>query len=210
MVQCGHLLLLLLLLLSPLTTLGDKPTQDIIDTPNERARNNDEQGESENNQSNNNNNNKLTSKSTPIEYFNPPFDPNVPPLYSKSGTRLVTLNELYAHGSINGTLRPYWLAIMGRVYDVDKGHAHYGPEGGYSFFTGCDGTKAFVTGEFNDEGLSDDVSELTPLQLLDIEGWVKFYDKDYTYVGKLIGRYYNEKGNPTKHYYKYVKTDMYN
>ena len=140
------------------------------------------------------------------DYYNPPFDPLVSsPLYSKAGTRLVTLNELAVHGSVNGTLRPYWLAIMGRVYDVDKGERHYGPDGGYSFFTGCDGTKAFVTGEFNDDGLTDDTSELTPEQLLDIDGWVQFYEKDYTFVGKLIGRYYDKNGNPTKAYYKYMK-----
>lgn len=76
-------------------------------------------------------------KATP-EYYNPPFDPNNPsePLYSKSGTRLITLNELAAHGH-SGPLKPIWLAIMGRVYDVDKGAEHYyGPNGGYKFFTG--------------------------------------------------------------------------
>ena len=139
-------------------------------------------------------------------YHNPPFDPTShTPTYSKAGTRLITLNELAAHASVNGTLRPHWLAIMGRVYDVDKGHTHYGPEGGYNFFTGRDGSKAFVTGEFNDIGLTDDVSGLTPLQLLDIEGWVEFYNKEYTYVGKLIGRYHDRNGNPTKEWYKYRK-----
>lgn len=29
-----------------------------------------------------------------------------------------------------------YLAIMGRVYDVQKGSKHYGPGGGYSFFAG--------------------------------------------------------------------------
>ena len=76
-------------------------------------------------------------KATP-DYYNPPFDPDNPPepLYSKSGTRLITLNELAAHGH-SGPLKPIWLAIMGRVYDVDKGAEHYyGPNGGYKFFTG--------------------------------------------------------------------------
>ena len=78
-------------------------------------------------------------KATP-DYYNPPFDPDNPPepLYSKSGTRLITLNELAAHGH-SGPLKPIWLAIMGRVYDVDKGAEHYyGPNGGYKFFTGKD------------------------------------------------------------------------
>ena len=72
------------------------------------------------------------------EYYNPPFDSDNPPepMFSKSGTRLITLNELAAHGH-DGPLKPLWLAIMGRVYDVEKGAEHYyGPNGGYKFFTG--------------------------------------------------------------------------
>ena len=72
------------------------------------------------------------------EYYNPPFDSANPPepIFSKSGTRMITLNELVAHGH-DGPLKPLWLAIMGRVYDVEKGAEHYyGPNGGYNFFTG--------------------------------------------------------------------------
>ncbi len=71
------------------------------------------------------------------QYYNPPFDPEHPsePIYTKSGARLITLNELSAHGH-NGTLRPLWLAVMGRVFDVEKGEEYYGPGGGYNFFTG--------------------------------------------------------------------------
>lgn len=62
-----------------------------------------------------------------------------------------------------------------------------------------------MTGEFNEDGLTDDVSELTPLQLDEVERWVGFYASDYTYVGKLIGRYYTRDGNPTKEWYTYQK-----
>lgn len=137
--------------------------------------------------------------------YNPPFDPSNPPepRYSKSGARLITINELAAHGA-NGPLRPLWLAVVGRVYDVDKGAEHYyGKDGGYNFFSGRDGSRAFVTGEFNEEGLTDDLTGLTPLQLTEIDHWVKFYNKDYTYVGKLIGRYYDKEGKPKKAWYKY-------
>ena len=142
-----------------------------------------------------------------LNYYNPPFDAQNPPepLYSKSGTRLVTINELAAHGSINGTLRPYWLALLGRIYDVDKGENNYGPKGGYNFFTGLDGSKAFITGEFTDEGLTDDVTDLSPLQSIELNDWLKFYEKDYTFVGKLIGRYYDRNGNPTKEFYKFQR-----
>jgi predicted heme/steroid binding protein len=184
-----HLITLVLLLLYTRGSFSDKPTNiDVTDT----------QDESE----------TLPNQQPPKpQYYNPPYDPKNPPdpLYTKSGTRLITLNELAAHGSSNGTLKPYWLAIMGRVYDVSKGDRHYGPNGGYGFFTGCDGTKAFISGDFTDEGLTDDVSELTPLQLLEVDNWVKFYDKDYTLVGKLIARFYDQNGSPTKEYYKYQR-----
>lgn len=45
-----------------------------------------------------------------------------------------------------------------------------------------------MTGEFNEKGLTDDMEGLSPLQIGEIEGWTKFYDKEYTFVGKLIGR----------------------
>ena len=72
-------------------------------------------------------------------------------------------------------------------------------------YVGIDGSKAYITGEFNEEGLTDDVSDLTPLELGELEGWVEFYEKDYTYVGKLIGRYYTRDGSPTKEWYRYQK-----
>lgn len=71
--------------------------------------------------------------------------------------------------------------------------------------SGRDGTRAFVTGEFDDKGLRDDLEGLTALQLGELEDWVKFYDKDYTFVGKLIGRYNTKEGSPTKEWYKYLK-----
>lgn len=73
------------------------------------------------------------------------------------------------------------------------------------FLSGIDGTRAFVTGEFDEKGLIDDISGLSPLQLGELEDWVKFYKNDYTYVGKLIGRYYTREGSPTKDWYHYQK-----
>ena len=32
--------------------------------------------------------------------------------------------------------KPIYLAMLGRVFDVTKGSRHYGPGGGYSFFSG--------------------------------------------------------------------------
>jgi len=90
------------------------------------------------------------------------------------------------------------LSILGEVFDVSKGDKHYGPGMGYHFFTGKDGTRAFVTGEFNKEGLIPDIEGLTGSQMLAIEEWLLFYRKDYVPMGKLIGHYYDETGAPTE------------
>ena len=49
-----------------------------------------------------------------------------------------------------------------------------------------DGTKAFMTGQFNEEGLVDSVEGLTDGQMIELEGWIKFYDTSYTYKGNGI------------------------
>ncbi|CAN0044491.1 unnamed protein product [Choristocarpus tenellus] len=60
-------------------------------------------------------------------------------------------------------------SILGQVYDVSKGVKHYGVGGAYHGFTGKDGTRAFITGDFTQEGLSDDVSGLDPKECLGIK-----------------------------------------
>ena len=48
-----------------------------------------------------------------------------------------------------------------QVFDVTKGARHYGPGGGYAGFAGRDGTRAFGSGKFTDEGLVDEVAGLS-------------------------------------------------
>ncbi|KAF4522010.1 hypothetical protein B566_EDAN010859 [Ephemera danica] len=76
-----------------------------------------------------------------------------------------------------------------------------------SFFhdIGVDGTRAFVTGEFNETGLIDDVSGLNPKQLKSLYDWLEFYKKDYKYVGKVIGNFYDSAGEATKELRKVLK-----
>ena len=52
--------------------------------------------------------------------------------------------------------------------------------------SGKDGSRAFVTGDFSDSGLTDDVSDLTNSQWLDLLHWFQFYDKQYVYIGKML------------------------
>ncbi|WKY02086.1 hypothetical protein Q1695_015809 [Nippostrongylus brasiliensis] len=94
--------------------------------------------------------------------------------------------------------RPVYLAILGRIYNVDKGRKHYGKGGGYHFFAGRDATRAFVSGDFTEKGLVDHTDGLSHEDLLGIRDWISFYEKDYKLVGVLIGRYYDANGQPTE------------
>lgn len=115
---------------------------------------------------------------------------------SALGAKIFTEEELKEYdGSIAG--KGPFLAIIGEVFDVSNKAETYGPEGGYSFFSGKDGSRAFVTGEFNDAGLIDDIEGLSHQDYLGLQEWLEFYHKDYTFVGKLSGRFYDSKGDET-------------
>ena len=110
---------------------------------------------------------------------------------------LLTEEELSKHDGSNPNI-PIYISILGRVYDVDKGRRHYEVGSGYNVFAGRDSTPSFVTGVFSREKAIDDVKGLSPEEMLGIKEWLDFYRKDYTFVGKLIGRYYDSEGNPTE------------
>ncbi|KAK8405991.1 hypothetical protein O3P69_007007 [Scylla paramamosain] len=130
----------------------------------------------------------------------PPATPATPTNTKKAKERLFTPQQLKAYDGKDASKGPY-LAILGRVYNVRKGKKHYGPGGGYEFFSGRDASRAYVSGDFTEAGLIDDVSGLSSTDYIGLDEWVKFYDTDYKYVGKLIGRYYDENGEPTLYYY---------
>ena len=93
-----------------------------------------------------------------------------------------------------------YLAMMGVIYDVSKGKEYYGPGGGYSFFAGKDASRAFVSGQFDDEGLVEDVSGLSSGDYLGLEEWASFYEKDYVRVGVVEGAFYDKAGEVTQHW----------
>ncbi|CAG5876626.1 unnamed protein product [Menidia menidia] len=111
--------------------------------------------------------------------------------------RLLSERELSLHNGERGS-RGLYLAILGQVFDVQKGDKHYGPGGGYHFMAGKDASLAFVTGDFSETGLTDDVSSLSPLQVVALHDWLTFYQRDYLNVGVVIGRFYDEAGQPTE------------
>jgi len=128
----------------------------------------------------------------------------------------VTHEELRRHDA--NSSEALWLAVCGEVFDVTRGRKYYGAGGGYAFFSGRDGTRAFVTGVFNEtgelkrllrccagpvslltppSGLTDDVDGLNDRDLDGILTWVNFYHSDYTFVGRLVGgSFYDPRGEP--------------
>ncbi|EFO17290.2 hypothetical protein LOAG_11209 [Loa loa] len=98
-----------------------------------------------------------------------------------------------------------YLSILGRIYDVQKGVKHYGPGGSYHFFAGRDATRAFVSGDFTEKGLVDDVEGFSDQDLLGIFDWIKFYEKDYDLAGYLQGTYYDASGKPTSRLEEVIK-----
>ena len=101
--------------------------------------------------------------------------------------RIFTREELAQYKGENGG--PIYIAIMGKVFDVSRAPEYYGPGGGYAFFSGVDGSRAFVTGEFTEEGLVDDISGLDSSNYLSLKEWSEFYEKDYKYIGEIIPFY---------------------
>ncbi|KAK4483922.1 hypothetical protein RD792_011131 [Penstemon davidsonii] len=64
---------------------------------------------------------------------------------------------------------------------------------------GRDASRAFVSGNFTGEGLTDNLHGLSSPEVKSIVEWRDFYFKTYIFVGKLVGRYYDNEGNPTKY-----------
>ncbi|XP_043574867.1 neuferricin [Chiloscyllium plagiosum] len=63
---------------------------------------------------------------------------------------------------------------------------------------GRDAARAFVSGDFTESGLVEDVSGLSPSEILALHEWLDFYKKEYIFKGKLIGMYYDHNGEPNQ------------
>lgn len=90
------------------------------------------------------------------------------------------------------------VAFLGSVYNVEKQKQHYGPEGDYAFFSGKDATRAFLTGNFVPDELTDNLDGVPKTSYDEIQNWLSFYDGEYEKVGRLVGTFYDESGCPTK------------
>ncbi|KAL4893667.1 cytochrome b5-like heme/steroid binding domain-containing protein [Aspergillus ambiguus] len=66
------------------------------------------------------------------------------------GPLLLTPDQLALYDG-SDPARPIYLAVNGSIFDVSANPLVYGPGGHYSFFTGKDATRAFVTGCFEED-----------------------------------------------------------
>ncbi|XRB01239.1 cytochrome b5 heme-binding domain-containing protein [Pycnococcus provasolii] len=118
-----------------------------------------------------------------------------PKIRAGGAQRTVSRAELARHDGKDG--RPIWLSVGGEVFDVSDGAKHYGPGGGYSFFAATDGTRAYITGEFEKE-INDNIDDFTDEQCLGVVDWAKFYHETYKFVGVLAGgAFFDNSGTPT-------------
>ena len=92
--------------------------------------------------------------------------------------KILTKEDLKKYDGSEGSPGIY-LAMLGQVFDVSKAPQFYGPNGGYGFFAGRDASRAFVTGDFEEEGLIDDVSGLSSSDYLGLDEWIDLYHRDY-------------------------------
>ncbi|XP_008853854.1 neuferricin [Nannospalax galili] len=115
---------------------------------------------------------------------------------SRAGFRLFVPEDLARYRGGPGDPGLY-LAVLGRVYDVSSGRRHYEPGAHYSGFAGRDASRAFVTGDYSEAGLVDDVSSLSFSEMLILHNWLSFYEKNYVFVGRVTGRFYRDNGLPT-------------
>lgn len=115
---------------------------------------------------------------------------------------MVTKEELARHDG-NQT-EDMWLSIMSRVYDVTAGKEYYGTGSPYSVFVGRDGNVPFITGAFNPDEAEKPLTDLTPNQLMNLETWTEFYEKEekYPFIGLLVGELFDEDGKTTETYAK--------
>jgi len=121
-----------------------------------------------------------------------------------SAKKLWNAEDLAGYDGSDPT-KPVLIGIVGEVFDVSKGAKHYGKGGGYNGFAGKDGSRAFVSGKFTKEGLVPDVVGLKASEVNGLADWLKFYRKDYKKCGKLIGHFYDEKGEATAAYKAFEK-----
>lgn len=98
----------------------------------------------------------------------------------------LTLAELAAyHGK--DSLRPIYVSIRKRIYDVSDGKQYYGEGGELNYMAGKEVTRALATGCFESTGLTSDTRGLSDEQMGNINKWADYIKNRYRVAGWLKG-----------------------
>jgi len=88
---------------------------------------------------------------------------------------------------------------------VTSGNEFYSVGAGYSFFAARDATICFFTGEYNVEHINDKkVMDFSGSEIVAMDEWRMFYEEheNYTFLGVLVGDYYDSEGKETPYLVK--------
>ncbi|XP_021735341.1 membrane-associated progesterone-binding protein 4-like isoform X2 [Chenopodium quinoa] len=88
-----------------------------------------------------------------------------------------------------------------RLFTVQELSLYNGTDEQLPIFLGIlgDASRAFVSGNFTGDGLTDTLRGLSSSEVKSVVEWRDFFLKTYTFVGRLVGRYYDFRGMPTKY-----------
>ncbi|ODV59839.1 cytochrome b5-like heme/steroid binding domain-containing protein [Ascoidea rubescens DSM 1968] len=85
-----------------------------------------------------------------------------------------------------------YLSIKGKIFDVSKGRAFYGPGGPYENFAGRDASRGLAKNSFKEDMVRDwdqpidKLEDLTEREKKALDEWEAFFEKKYNYIGNLI------------------------
>lgn len=99
---------------------------------------------------------------------------------------------------VHANICRFCICIIGSLFNVEKGWDNYA-SGSYFQFTQRDNTIAFTNLKFGEEEDNNDVLSLKASQMKGVSSWWDFYNKTYPYYGVHIGRFFDERGDPTQY-----------
>jgi len=111
-------------------------------------------------------------------------EPPMPPMKKQD----LTLQQLKQYDGLSeASAGRICVAVNGKIFDVTKGKRFYGPGGPYSGFAGRDASRGLAT--FSVEPVSDDyddLSDLKPNEMEQVQEWELQFSEKYDLVGKLL------------------------
>ncbi len=119
------------------------------------------------------------------QYCSPSPPPQPKPSRKTIEPQTMTREQLQKY---DGTKKdePILMAVKGRIYDVSRGEAFYGPGGPYASFAGRDASRALAKHDTSKETADNpNISDLTPDEKATLEEWAQNYEQKYPFIGLL-------------------------